>query len=141
MAAFDLSDPNGLERFLLPDVYREGDVFEAMLDGVERQLTHLTETFESLKKETEWPQEAADMITDEGATVAAMQLDIAEIALTGVFHWIERRCTALLGRKAKAAGESQAAVEKLMKAKFGDKVQALKDRGVDLASLQHFSRH
>jgi hypothetical protein len=37
---------------------------------------------------------------DEGASAQALQTDIAEIALTAVFHWVERRCTGLLLNKA-----------------------------------------
>lgn len=136
MGTFNSSDPNDFERFLLPDVIREGEVFEEMLASVERRLADLTEAFESLRSEREWPQDAADAIADEGASAEAMRLDIAEIALTAIFHWVERRCALLLSRKAQTAKEDAATLLRLSKADFKGKLDELTARGVNLTGLQ-----
>ncbi|MGA2451806.1 MAG: hypothetical protein ABTD50_24400, partial [Polyangiaceae bacterium] len=113
----------------------EGDVFEAMLDSVDVRLAHLAEAFESLRSQREWPEDAAESIADESASVEAVRLDIAEIALTAIYHWIERRCALLLNHKATAAKCDDATLRRLSKTDFKDKVAELAAHGVDLARL------
>jgi hypothetical protein len=129
---------HALERWLLPEIEREGEAFGAMLKAVQGQLTSLEQSWSSLKDEDEWPDEYADALSDEGAATEAIQVQIADIALTAIFHWIERRLTLLLAHKARANGEPPLKVKGLRQAGFSEKVSALKDRGVALATLPQY---
>jgi hypothetical protein len=109
-------DPFGLERWLLPDVVSEGEAYEAMLEAVEGRLAALHASWKELHSQPEWPQDAADALTDEGASAEAIRVDIAEIALTAIFHWVERRCALLLARKAAAKGDDAKTMAELASA-------------------------
>lgn len=74
------------------------------------------------------------------ARASRLRLDIAEIALTAIYHWIERRCALLLNRKARAAKESEATLRQLARADFKDKVAELHLRGVNVAALPQLAR-
>jgi hypothetical protein len=132
-------DPFWLERWLLPDVMREGEVFESMLEAVEGRLKLLDSSWREMQREPGCPDEAADELAEEGTSAVAMRVDIAEIALTAIFHWVERRCTLLLLRKAAAKHDDAKTIEKLAKDDFRKKVNGLKVRGVELASQPHFA--
>ncbi len=131
-------DPYAMERFLLPNIHGEGHVFDAMLDDVTRQISHLTALWASYKNDPEFDHEHADSLIDEGASAQALQTDIAEIALTAVFHWVERRCTGLLLNKAGTGSKDED--RKLAKEGFPEKVTLLAARGVDLTTLPQYGR-
>src|ERR1700722_17223364 len=132
-------DPYWLGRWLLPDVVREGEVFETMLEAVEGRLQSVQTAWRQMQDEPGWPDGAEDSLAEEGTSAQAMLIDIAEIALTGVFHWVERRCTLVLMQKARARHDDAQTLEKLTRAMFEPKMDALTARGVDGASQPHFT--
>jgi len=132
-------DPYWLDRWLLPDLSRESEVFETMLEAVEGRLASVRTAWKALQDEPGWPDGAEDSLVDEGTSAEAMRIDIAEIALTAVLHWIERRCTLVLLRKSAARHDDAAARDKLARATFEAKMKALAAMGVDVESQPYFA--
>jgi len=132
MTEYDLRTESGLAHYLLPNIHFEAQVFEEMFRSAEERLKLLTNAYAE-NRDARYPdQRVEEAIVDEGAEINAMRIDIAEIALTAIFHWVERRCNGLASMKDSSFKSSN------LRPHFQDSVMALKKCGVYAKSIEQY---
>ena len=123
-----------LEAWLAPDITVEAQLFEEMVDPAERRVLQLRKQCDEAQKSGE--QDAIDWFIDEGTAAENLLVQVSDICLVAIYHWVERTAKTRLGSKLPTAKRDSSHLRGLNLAGIEAEFKKL---GVDLSGLPGFT--
>ena len=118
-----------LEKWLEPNISAEAYLFVEMLEPGERRVKVLRAAFEEVKDQG---QDAIDYFIDEGAPAEAFLVQVSDVCLVAMYHWVERTAKTRLVSKLRKARKASSDVGRL---NFDGLVKGLDREGVAVRQL------